>query len=151
MTTPPSKLVTPPASPTVCDCGYELTGLVLDHESKCPECGLLVRQIVGSRSIFANPWVVAAMILSPGLSSLLFGLASGVSWAAGMPWSPFVLIVLVWILLLLVVSLPVCISLAISLTGKIGGLAHAVLSVCIVPIAIAANLVLTMMTLYLIG
>ncbi len=45
MTTPSPKPETPPAGPTVCECGYDLTGLPVDDDAKCPECGVVISTI----------------------------------------------------------------------------------------------------------
>jgi uncharacterized paraquat-inducible protein A len=45
MPTPPSKPDSPPVTPKVCDCGYDLTGLPSDASAMCPECGLVIADL----------------------------------------------------------------------------------------------------------
>ena len=42
---PPLEPDQSPPAPTVCSCGYDLTGLILDANARCPKCGVLLADL----------------------------------------------------------------------------------------------------------
>jgi predicted RNA-binding Zn-ribbon protein involved in translation (DUF1610 family) len=71
-------------SRTTCDCGYDLAGLARGTDARCPECGVLLRELKPPRTRHTKNILLIAAALIPSLFSLLFIVFS---WTA--PLVPF--------------------------------------------------------------
>jgi hypothetical protein len=72
MPTPPSKPDSPPVTPKVCDCGYDLTGLPSDASAQCPECGAVIAELHTRRASFLSVPMLAFATFGP--TAVLAGL-----------------------------------------------------------------------------
>jgi hypothetical protein len=52
-------------TPLLCTCGYDLTGLPLEGEAKCPECGLEIAKLKPPRSRWPLLVVLALLAFAP--------------------------------------------------------------------------------------
>jgi hypothetical protein len=74
MPTPPSEPASPSTGRTVCDCGYDLTGLPAAADTRCPECGAVVAQLRLSKPWLRRWWVLMIVVMAPSVMwfALLF-------------------------------------------------------------------------------
>ncbi len=141
---------TPQQPPQTCDCGYNLAGLNGDPETKCPECGLLMRDIKGNPAPLEQGWVLAALMLSPGIVTIAGAAFVLVLRMAGFWFDAAILLGIIALTLFVVVSATACISFAISQTDRIGKVEHAMLAILIIPACAAVNFVLVWIAIMLI-
>jgi len=53
---------TPASPPSVCVCGYDLSGLPDDATAKCPECGVVVADLVPIKPWSKRWWVIGVAL-----------------------------------------------------------------------------------------
>jgi uncharacterized paraquat-inducible protein A len=136
--------------PQTCDCGYNLAGLNGDPETKCPECGLLMRDIKGNPAPLERGGVLAAMMLSPAIVAIAGAAFVLVLRMAGVWFDAALLLGILALTLFVVVSTTACISIAISQTDRMGKVEHAMLAIFIIPACAAVNFVLVWIAITLV-
>jgi len=67
MPEPTAQPDTPPTGPTVCDCGYELTGSPAQANAKCPECGAVISTVRSRVRITFVGYLLLVVAVAPSL------------------------------------------------------------------------------------
>lgn len=57
----------PPPGVSVCDCGYDLTGLPRGADALCPECGVALRSLKPRKPWFVHGWIASVAFFLPAM------------------------------------------------------------------------------------